>query len=200
VVQVIRPAIGNFGVNRGYFEPCLFSVLASEFFLSKAALVCGKLGSVFSRMAGIAGFETLRGDEQILDSYVNADFFIRDRQQRRLKFTQAGNEISSGLIFRHGDRSGRTWQFTTPANIKGILAFRQPQLTIAVFKRTLNKSGALFVFLGFKNRVFSPAFKEVFKSRLLVSQALLQGNAGNLIEKRNSGFCLISVSLALASV
>ena len=66
LVQVIQPAIGDFGVNTGHLELCLLPVLAAEFLLGKAALVFGKLGGVFGRMAGITGFETITGDEQLL--------------------------------------------------------------------------------------------------------------------------------------
>ena len=117
-------------MNTGYFEFCLLSVLAADCLLSKAALVCGKLCSVFSRMAGITGFETLRGDEQILDTYVDANFFIADRQQRRLKFAQAGNKISSSLIFKDCNRGWSAWQVATPTNTKWLLAFCKRQLAI----------------------------------------------------------------------
>ena len=36
---------------------------------------------------------------------------------------------------------------------------------------------------GFKNRVFCPAFKEILECRLLVPQALLQRNTGNVVQE-----------------
>lgn len=183
LVQVIRPAIGDFGVNTGHLKLRLMPVLAAEFFLGKTALVFGKLGGVFSRMAGIAGFETVTGDEQILDTYVNADLSIIDRQQHRLKLTQAGHEVAPGLIFGNGNGRRIAWQRTTPLDIKRIFALRQRQLSVSIAESAIGKFGALLVFFGFKDRVFSSAFKKVLERRLLVPQALLQRDAGNFIEK-----------------
>lgn len=182
-MQVIQPAIGDFGVNTGYLELCLLPVLAAEFFLGKTALVFGKLGGVFSRMAGIAGFETVTGDEQILDAYIDADLFIIDRQQRRLKFTQAGHEVAPGLIFGNGNGGRTAWQWPAPLDIKRIFALGKRQLSVFVTESAIGKFGALLVFFGFKDRVFSSAFKKVLERRLLVPQALLQRDAGNFIEK-----------------
>lgn len=182
-MQVIQPAIGDFGVNTGYLELCLLPVLAAEFLLGKAALVFGKLGGIFSRMAGIAGFETVTGDEQILDAHIDADLFIIDRQQRRLKFAQAGHEVAPGLIFGNGNGSRTAWQWPAPLDIKRIFALGKRQLSVFVTERAIGKFGALFMFFGFKHRVFCPALKEVFERGLLISQALLQRNTGYFIEK-----------------
>jgi hypothetical protein len=183
LVQVIQPAIRYFGVNTGYLELCLLPVLASEFLLGKTALVFGEFSGVFHRMAGIAGFEAVTGDEQILDAYIDANLFIIDRQQCRLKFAQAGHEVAPGLILGNGNGSRIAWQRSAPLDIKRIFALRQRQLTISVIEGALYKSRFLSVFFGFKHRVFRPAFKEVFERGLLVSQALLQRNAGYFIEK-----------------
>ncbi len=183
LVQVIQPAIGDFGVNTGYLELCLLPVLATELLLGETTLVLGKLGGVFRRMAGIAGFETVTGDEQILDAYIDADLFIIDWQQHRLKFAQAGHEVAPGLILGNGNGSWIAWQWLAPLDVEWIFALGKRQLSVFVMERGLYKSRFLSVFFGFKRRVFRPAFKEVFERGLLVSQALLQRNAGYFIEK-----------------
>ena len=77
------------------FQP----ILAAAFLLGKTTLILRQFSRVLCRMAGIARFEALGGDEQILDTYVNANLLIGDGQQRGFKLTQAGDEVASSLIF-----------------------------------------------------------------------------------------------------
>lgn len=182
-MQVIQPAIGDFGVNTGDLELCLLPVLAAEFLLGKAALVFGKLGGVFSRMAGIAGLEAITGDEQIFNTYIDANRLRGDRQQRRLKFAQAGHEVSACCVFGNGNGGWIARQWPAPLDVKRIFALGKRQLPVFVTESAIGKLGTLFVFFRFKHRVFCPALKEVFECGLLVSQALLQRNTRNFIEK-----------------
>lgn len=170
-------------MNTSHLELCLLPVLAAEFLLGKAALVFGKFGGVFSHIAWIAGLEAITGDEQILDAHIDADLFIIDRQQRRLKFAQAGHEVAAGLILGNGNGGRIAWQWLAPLDIKRIFALGKRQLSVFVTERAIGKFGALFMFSGFKHRVFCPSLKEVFECGLLISQALLQRNTGNFIEK-----------------
>src|SRR5690554_6938004 len=134
-------------------------------------------------MTGITGLEAITGDEQILDAHIDADLFIIDRQQRRLKFAQAGHEVAPGLVLGNGNDGGLAWQWPAPLDIKRIFALGKRQLSVFVTERGFYKNRTLSVFFGFKHRVFRPALKEVFERGLLVSQTLLQGNAGYFIEK-----------------
>ena len=93
LVQVIQTAIGNLGVNTSDFPFRLGPVFTPQFFLGEFSLSLGKLFGVFQGMAGITGFKTIRGDEQILDANINANLFISNGQQGRLKFTQARHEV-----------------------------------------------------------------------------------------------------------
>ena len=81
-MQAVQPAIGNLGVNPGNFAFGFQPVLAAELLLSKSTLILCQFSGVFSRMAGITGFKTFRGDEQILDTHVNTHLFISNRQLR----------------------------------------------------------------------------------------------------------------------
>ncbi|MEN9503940.1 MAG: hypothetical protein RI964_3225 [Pseudomonadota bacterium] len=182
-MQVIHPTIGNFRVNTRHFDFSFQPILAAEFFLGKPTLVFRQFGGVFRGVAGITGFKTVAGDEQILDAYVNAHFFISDGQQRRFKFTQTGYEVSTCVIFGNGDGGwiGRKW--LTPLNIQWFIALCQLQFTMFKGESAVSELRRLAVFFGFEGGVFCPTFKKVLERGLLIPQALLQRNAGNIVQE-----------------
>ncbi|TWI44674.1 hypothetical protein IQ22_04709 [Pseudomonas duriflava] len=128
-------------------------------FTAQTALCQCQAGGVFSGMASIGNRLAFGGYKQVFQAHVDTDHFRRDGQGLRFEFTQARDEVSPSGIpgNRHSGRCGR--QGTTPADIQRLAAFRQKQLAI-------------------------PPFKKVLKCTLLVAQALLKRNAGNLIQER----------------
>lgn len=71
----------------------------------------------------------------------------------------------------------------TPPNRQGFKGFRQEQLTVSPFEGRLGKFCTAAIALFLKVGVFRPSCKEVRKCRLQVSQALLQGDATNVIKE-----------------
>ena len=161
-MQVIHPAIGNFRVNAGNLTLGFQSILAAEFFLGKTTLILRQFSSVFRGIAGIAGFKTIGRDKQILQTYINAHFFLSDRQQRRFKFTQTGYKVSTCVIFGNGDSCGGRWKLSTPLDIQWFIALRQLQRAVLECKRAVSKLRRLTVFLGFEGRVFRSTCKKVW--------------------------------------
>ena len=161
------------------FQP----ILAAECLLGQTALVLCQFSCVFCGVAGIAGFKTVAGDEQILDAYINAHLFIRDRQQRGIKFTQARHEVASCLIFGNGNSSRVRRKGLTPFDSQWLVTLCQLQFTALKGESAVSEFSRLAVFFGFKGRVFCPTFKEVLERSLLVPQALLQRGAGNVIQE-----------------
>jgi hypothetical protein len=92
-------------------------------------------------MAGIAGFKTVRSDEQILDAHVDAHLFIGDGQQRGIKFTQARHEITPCMIFGNGDGDGVRRKRLTPFNRQWLSTLRQLQFTVLKGERTVSEFG-----------------------------------------------------------
>ena len=186
-MQVIRTAIGNFRVNTGYLTLGFQPILATKFLFSKTTLVLRKFSRIVGGMAGIAGLKTVRGDEQILDTHVNADLFVSDRQQRRLKLTQARHKVASCMVFGNGDGRGLRGKLSAPTNVQRHITLRQFQFAVFKGKSAVSEFSRLAVSLGFKGGVFCPPFKEVLERGLLVSQALLQRNTGNVVQKGKLG-------------
>ena len=182
-MQVVRTAIGNFRVNTGHLALGFQPILATEFFLGKTALVFRQLSRVLCAMAGIAGFKTIRGDKQIFNADINTHLFIGDGQQRGIKFTQARHKIASCLIFGNGNGRGVREKLTTPFDVQRSFTLSQFQFTVLKGEGSVSEFCRLMLFFGFKDGVFSPTFKEVFERRLLVSQALLQRHARNVIQE-----------------
>ncbi|MEN9502616.1 MAG: hypothetical protein RI964_1901 [Pseudomonadota bacterium] len=182
-MQVILPAIGDFRVNTGNFGFSLQTVLAAEFFLGKTALVLRQFSGVFRGVAGITGFKTIRGDEQILDTHVNARLFIGNRQQHRFKLTQTGYKISTCVIFGNGDSRRSRWKLSTPLDIQWFIALRQFQFTVFESESAVSELRRLAVFFGFEGGILRSTCKKVFERSLLVTQALLQWNAGHIVQK-----------------
>ncbi|SEA98600.1 hypothetical protein SAMN05660964_03050 [Thiothrix caldifontis] len=98
-MQVVRTAIGNFRVNTGNLVFGFQPILAAEFFLGKTALVLRKFSRVFRGMAGIAGFETVRSDEQILDANIYPYLFVGNGKQGWLELTQARYKVPVCWVF-----------------------------------------------------------------------------------------------------
>ena len=171
-------------MNTGHFAFGFKPIRASELLFGKTALVLCKFGRVVCGIAGIAGFKTVAGDEQILNTHVDTHLFIGDRQQRGIEFTQARHKIATCVIFRNGDRSGVRRKRLTPFNIQGLITLSQLQFTASEGESAVSKLRRLAMFFRFKGGVFSPPFKEVLKCRLLVAQALLQRDTGNVVEKQ----------------
>ena len=65
LVGSIHPAVGYFGMDAGNLEPYFGSVAAAFLLFSKLTLKVGKFLLIASGMTGIAGFFTVRCDEQI---------------------------------------------------------------------------------------------------------------------------------------
>ena len=61
----IHPAVGYFGVMTGDLELCFGSVVAAFLLFSQLTLKVGELLLIAPGMTGIAGFFTVRCDEQI---------------------------------------------------------------------------------------------------------------------------------------
>ena len=152
-----------------------------------ATLVLRKFGRIVGGMAGIAGLKTVRSDEQILDTHINADLFVSDRQQRRLKLTQARHKVASCWVFGNGDGRGFRGKLSAPTNVQRHITLRQFQFAVFKGKSAVSEFSRLAVSLGFKGGVFCPPFKEVLERGLLVSQALLQRNTGNVVQKGKLG-------------
>ena len=183
LVQVIRAAIGDFRVNTGNLAFSFHPVLAAEFLLGKTALILHKFSCMFCGVAGIAGLETIRGDEQILDANVNAHLFIGDGQQRGFKLTQARHKVSACEVFGNGNSSGVRRKLTAPLDVQRLVTRSQVQFALAETESPLGELCRLRVMLGFEDRVLCPTFKEILERGLLVPQTLLKRNAGNIIQE-----------------
>ncbi len=182
-MQVIHPTIGNFRVNTRHFDFSFQPILAAEFFLGKPTLVFRQFGGVFRGVAGITGFKTVAGDEQILDAHVDAYLFVGNGQQRRFKLTQTGYKVSTCVIFGNGDSGWVRWKLSTPLNIQWFIALCQLQFTMFKGESAVSELRRLAVFFGFEGRVFRSTCKKVFERSLLIPQTLLQRNAGNIVQE-----------------
>ena len=114
---------------------------------------------------------------------VNTDIAIRLWQDLIFKFAQARHEVTPSTIFGNGNSAWFAWQLSRPTNIKWFFAFGYIDFTISIFKSTLGKFSRLPMSFLFECWVLSTTLKEVLKSRLLMSDALLQSNTRNIIQK-----------------
>ena len=182
-MQVIRTAIGDFRVNTGNLAFGFQPILAAKFLLGKTALILRKFSRVLCGMAGIAGLETVGCDEQILDAHINANLLIGNGQQRGFKLTQARHEVSACEVFGYGNSGGVRRKLLTPLDSQRLVTLRQLQFPITETESTVSELCRLTVMFGFECGVFRPTFKEVFERSLLVTQALLQRDTGNIIQE-----------------
>jgi len=189
-MQVIHPAIGDFGVNTRNFNSCFIPVLATQLLFCNPALIFGKLGGVFGCVSRIARFKTIAGNNQGVNANINSNLCCCSRKQFRFKFTQTRDEVTASSISGNCNSSGVTRQFAAPSNIKRLATFGKRKLSVFVRESSVCEFCALLVFLRFECWIFCSFLKEVFKCCLLVSQTLLQRNARHLIEKFKLWFLL----------
>ena len=182
-MQVIHPAIGDFRVNTRNFGFSFQPILTAKFFLGKTALILRQFSRVFRGVAGIAGFKTIGRGEQILDAHVNTDLFIGNGQQRRFKLTQTGYEVTPCVIFGNRNSGWIRGKFLTPLNIQWFIALSKFQCAVFKGERAVSKLRRLAVFFRFEGGIFRSTCKKVLERGLLVSQALLQRNTGNVIQE-----------------
>ena len=182
-MQVVRTAIGNFRVNTGNLALGFHPIFAAEFLLGKPTLILRQFSGVFGGVAGITGFKTVAGGEQILDAHVNAHFLFSDRQQRGFKFTQTGYEVTPCVIFGNRNSGWIRGKFLTPLNIQWFIALSKFQCAVFKGERAVSELRRLAVFFGFEGWVFRSTFKKVLERGLLIPQTLLQRNAGNIVQK-----------------
>lgn len=182
LVEVVRAAIGDFGVNTRYLQLRLEPVLGAELLLGKPSLVFSQLGGVFSRVTGIAGFLTPARNEQVFNAKVDTDGVRIDAQQFGLEHAKAGHKVPTRTVLgnRYGARRGR--KFPRPANVERLFALGNSESPLGVFERACGEFRRLARILRLEGRVLSPSRPKVLVSRLLMAKALLKRNGGNLIE------------------
>lgn len=181
-MEVVRAAIGDFGVNTRDLQLGLESVLGTELFLGEPALVSSQLSGVLSRVTGIAGFLTPARNEQVFNAKVNADGVRIDSQQFGLELAKAGYKISAREVLRNCDGAGCGRKLTRPANVERLFALGDIELSLGVFERAGCELRRLARILLLEGRVLRPPCPKVLVSRLLMAKALLKRNAGHVIE------------------
>ena len=145
-------------------------------------MIFSQFCSVFSGMSRIARLEAVARDEQNFYANVNTDHLLISRQQCWLELAKTGDKIASSPIFANSNSGWIGREFSTPFDRKRFSTFGKGQLTVFPRKSTVSKFSGLLMFLGFKSGVLSTSFKKVFKSRLLMPQALLKWNTRYLIQ------------------
>ena len=178
LVQVVRSAIGNLGVNTSYLYFGFGAVLGAELLFAQPLLRLRKLRRVLRRVAGIAGFLSRVGHEQISDPEIDPNRAVDHGHRFRLKLAKARDEIPPCRIFGNGNGAGRTWQISRPANIQRFFALCDIQFAVAVTERRGRELRRLLARLLFEGRVLRTALEKVLEGGLLMPQALLKGNAG----------------------
>ena len=160
-------------MNTSHLKLSLSTISRTEFFTAQGALCFGKFGGVFIRQTGIVDFDTTIGNEQVFNANINTNTGIRFWQDLIFKFAQARYKVTSSAIFGNGNSAWFAWQLSRPTNIKRFFAFSNIDFTIGVFECTFGKFSRLFMRFLFECWIFGTTFKEVLKSRLLVSKSCL---------------------------
>ena len=208
-MEIVRAAIGDFGVNTRHLQLCLEPVLGTELLLGEPALVFSQLGSVFGRVTGIAGFRTPTRDEQVFNAKVNSYCVRIDSQQFRDELAKAGHEVSTREVLGNRDGAGRRRQSSRPANVERFFALGNVDFAIRVFERARCEFSRLAKAFFLEGRISRPTRPEVLVGRLLVAKALLKRNGRDFIEisklrefldLRETGIRLEIVNLVLVFV
>lgn len=202
LVQAVLSAIGDFGVNTGNLGFGLGAIGGAEFLFTQAALGAGKQGCVFCRVTGIADLVSIAGYKQVFYAEINADHFWCDGQDLGIELAQAGDEVSPCGVFGNGNSAGLARQRAAPADSQGLLALCHEQLPVPTLKGGIGQGGRLFMVFALEGRILGSTFKEVFEGGLLVTQGLLERDAGHVIKPCKFGFFLecsqLGASLAIA--
>src|SRR5690554_5783142 len=119
-----------------------------------------------------------------MQAQIDPDHLRDDRQGLSFILTQAGYEVAASGIFGYRDRTGLTRQITAPADRQRLLALGKKYLPVAILERGAGKFSRLAVFFAFKDRILGTAVKEIFKSGLLMAQALLKRHRADVAQKR----------------
>lgn len=181
-VGKVAPTISNFRLNAGYFLSGFMEVGRALLFPGKNPLNLCQFLFIRCGMTWIARFKPVSGDNKVGQAQVNTGCIFTNRQWFRLEAAEHGHKVTSGAVL--GDVDGR-WlagEFTTPANIQWLFALGDKDFSVFIAKSRLSKFGALLAALFLEGRVFFSTFKEVFESRLLVTQRLLERDARNVIQ------------------
>ena len=166
-----------------FFPPDNFMEVGRAFlFLGKNSLGFCQFLFIRCGMAWIARFKPVCGDNKVGQTQINTGCFFTNRQWFRLETAEHGHKVAACAVL--GDVDGRwfTGKFAAPANVQRLFALGDKDFSVFVAKSRLGEFGALVAAFLLESRVFSPAIKEVFKCRLLVSQRLLKGDARNVIQ------------------
>lgn len=208
-MEIVRAAIGDFGVNTRHLQLCLEPVLGTELLLGEPALVFSQLGSVFGRVTGIAGFRTPTRDEQVFNAKVNSYCVRIDSQQFRDELAKAGHEVSTREVLGNRDGARRRRQSSRPANVERFFALGNVDFAIRVFERARCEFSRLAKAFFLEGRISRPTRPEVLVGRLLVAKALLKRNGRDFVEigklrkfldLRQAGIRLEIVNLVLVFV
>ena len=181
-MQVVLSAIGDPGVNTGHFGFCLGAVSGAEFLFTQATLGAGKPGGIFGRVAWIADLVALAGDKQVFQTEIDTHHVRGDRQHLGFKVTQAGDEVSTCVVFGDGNGTGFARERSAPADSQWGFAFSNVELAAFVGKGATSQLDGLSMVLLLESGVFGPPLEEVFKGRLLMPKALLERDTGHVIE------------------
>lgn len=181
-VGKVAATISNFCLNSGYFLSGFMEIGRAFLFLGKSALGFRQFLFIRCGMARIARFKPVSGNNNVSQTQINAGCFFTNRQWFRLETAEHGHKVAACAVL--GDVDGRwfTGKFAAPADIQWLFALGDVDFPIFISKSRLGELCALFAAFFLESRVFSPAIKEVFKCRLLVSQRLLKGDARNVIQ------------------
>ena len=179
LVLIVTPPISNPGVDSGYFQLSLPTVLRTFVLFRVPTLRLCQFLFIRGRELRITVGMTIARDDHGLQAQVKPDLLIHNRQMLDLFLNQDGDKVAVGTVFGDGHASGLDTfgQRARPVDIQGCLhpgkgkLFAVPSKGIGGIGSRLN---AVFLVEG---GILSATFKEVPECSVQVSQGLLQRDA-----------------------
>lgn len=184
LVEVVHSAISNSGVDTSHLALSLGAVCGAQLFTAESALRQGELGGVLRGMPRVAESFALAGDEQVFDAQINADRPVADRKSFGVELTETGNEVPAGPIHGHSDRGWLAGKLPAHPKIQRLAGLGKIDLAVPVLEPGAGELSGLPVLLRLESRVLRAFCEKVLERCLLVSKALLKGNAGHIAEPR----------------
>ncbi len=187
LVQEIFAAISNSGMNAGntvlLYTPTLRTLaLLAEPTLSHLQLA-GVAVSVFSR----AGLEALRGDRHVLDTDIDTDRVLSDRQRSDLHRAGHAHKVTATRVFADCDHFRHALNVTGPLELERTelgqfqqLAFSTEIILYVTLIQLIAYRLSLMAF--FKAWILRSLVEEVFKRFVLSEQLLRMATGGGFAQ------------------
>jgi hypothetical protein len=203
-VEEIGTGIFNFGVYFSYFKSRALSVTRAFGFPTRNARSGKHLNSIQVNLTAqfllryfqlliqpiemlwIGYFLSVTGSQQTRNTNVNPNLIFSWWQWLNSWIVYQQRNKPSTRWFKFDRDSRRTTavaHMPRPNYVQWFLTLGKPQLTISVFKSRLGKFSRTTIAFGFKPWILGTFPPEISKRFVQMSQALLQRNAANFVEK-----------------